>query len=206
MFIEHPEVSLAENINDREFYFGNDMLVAPKVFEIMDPYTAMLPGSGWYDYWTGQKVNGKEAPAWAPDRFEENLKAPQVETVKLNPKLDELPVYVRPGAIIPHQPLVQTTSETPQGPLELRVYPGPNCSGSVYTDDGHTLDYKKGHYFRQSFTCEATPQSVTVTLAAPQGDYTPWWTQVRVTVYGGAQPVSRDLPFSREPQTVIVTY
>jgi len=27
---------------------------------------------------------------------------------------------------------------------------------------------------------------------------------VRVTVYGGAEPVSKDLPFSREAQTVSV--
>ena len=42
-----------------------------------------------------------------------------------------MPVYVRGGSILPLQPLVQNTDETPVGPLELRVYPGSDCSGSL---------------------------------------------------------------------------
>ena len=205
-FLEHPLVGHLDNVNDREFFFGRDLLVAAKLDETLDPYEVVLPGPIWYDYWTGQKINAKQHAAWEADYQDGVAKPPLVETVKVEPKLDELPVYVRGGAIIPHQPLVQSTSETPQGPLELRVYPGPDCSGSVYADDGHTFDYKQGHYFRQSFSCEATAQGVTVKLAAPQGDFTPWWTRLRLTVYGGTQPVTRDLPFSREPQTVAVTY
>ena len=42
----------------------------------------------------------------------------------IHPTLDTLPVYVRGGSILPLQPLIQSTDETPSGPLELRVYPG----------------------------------------------------------------------------------
>lgn len=205
-FVEHPLAGHIQGINDREFFFGHDLLVAPKTLDTVDPYEVILPGEVWYDYWTGKKVEAKQHKAW-DDNYEQGLvKAPLVESVTVNPKLDELPVYVRGGAIIPHQPLVQSTSEKPQGPLELRVYPGPDCSGSVYTDDGHTFAYKQGHYFRQSFTCEATSSGVTVKLAAPEGDFTPWWTQLRVTALGRSEPISRDLPFSREPQTLSITY
>jgi alpha-glucosidase len=96
--------------------------------------------------------------------------------------------------------------EKPNGPLELRVYPGPNCSGSIYADDGTTFAYKQGAYFRQNFTCEVTPSGVTVNLAAPEGTFTPWWTQVRAVVYGPTGPLSRDLPFSRSEQSVAITY
>ena len=45
------------------------------------------------------------------------------ETRQRRPQLDRLPVFVRPGAILPRQPLVQSTGETPKGALELDVYP-----------------------------------------------------------------------------------
>lgn len=206
IFLEDPILGMLPGLNDREYFFGRDLLVAPKVLETVDPYDVILPAGGWYDYWTGKKIEEKQHPAWNEDFAEGAPKAPMVQAVSVQPKLDELPVYVRAGAILPQEPVVQSTAEKPQGPLELRVYPGPNCSGSIYADDGHTFDYKQGHYFRQAFTCEATAQGVAVKLAAPEGDYTPWWTQVRVTVYGQAQPVSREVPFSREAQSVSVNY
>lgn len=208
MFLEHPVLGMMEGINDNEYFFGPDLLVAPKLTEKLDSYSISLPAGTWYDYWTGRKVEVTEHPAWDADHIDlpNAPKPPMVESFDVNPKLDELPVYVRGGAIIPHQPLVQSTSETPQGPLQLAVYPGPNCSGSIYTDDGHTFDYQHGHYFRQSFTCEATAQGVTVKLSAPQGDFTPWWTQLRIAVYGQREPISRELPFSREPQTITISY
>jgi len=208
IFLENPLLGMAEGINDNEYFFGPDLLVAPKLLETLDSYEVKLPEGIWYDYWSGRKIEAKEEPAWDASVVDvpNAPKPPMVELLKLNPKLDELPVYVRGGAIIPHQPLVQSTSEKPQGPLQLAVYPGPNCSGSVYTDDGHTLDYQRGHYFRQSFTCDATPQGVTVRLTAPEGDFTPWWTQLRITVYGQREPISRDVTFSREEQTVTINY
>ena len=69
---------------------------------------------------------------------------------------------VRGGSILPLQPLIQSTDETPNGPLELRVYPGQQCSGSLYLDDGHTLRYQHGEFLRQAFTCQADGESVRV--------------------------------------------
>ena len=48
----------------------------------------------------------------------------------IHPPLDTMPVYVRDGSIMPLQPLIQNTDETPRVPLELHVYPGSQCSGS----------------------------------------------------------------------------
>ena len=95
---------------------------------------------------------------------------------------------VRGGAILPVQPLVQSTDETPSGPLTLRVYPpvpGGTCSGSVYADDGHSLSYRNGDYFRMNATCSVTESgAVTVTLAPTEGRYKPWFQQLRVEVVG----------------------
>jgi alpha-glucosidase len=206
-FLEHPDLGRIQNINDREFFFGPDFLVAPKLKETLDNYEVIFPNGIWYDYWTGKKIEANSRPAWDTKSDEVGPKnPPDILSLSANPPLDTLPVYVRGGAIIPEQPLVQTTMEKPNGPLELRVYPGPNCSGSIYADDGTTFAYKQGAYFRQNFTCEVTPSGVTVNLAAPEGTFTPWWTQVRAVVYGPTGPLSRDLPFSRSEQSVAITY
>ncbi|HEX8925412.1 MAG TPA: TIM-barrel domain-containing protein, partial [Terriglobales bacterium] len=143
-------------LSDKMFLFGNDLLVAPKLDEKLDAYKITLPKGTWYNYWTGERVEGGKE-------------------FSLNPPLDTLPVYVRAGAIIPRQQIVQNTDEKPKGSLELHVYPGPNCTGSVYADDGNTFDYKKGQYFRQQFTCELTTNGLRVSLAKPEGQYNSWW-------------------------------
>src|SRR5207253_5187645 len=120
-------------------------------------------------YWTGEKIAG---PAQKKSR----------------PALGELPVLVRGGAIVPHQPVVQSTSEVPRGPLELRVYPGPDCRGSLYMDDGVTFDYQKGAFLRIAFKCMDEPDKVAFRTEAAEGTYAPWFTSLRIVVHGIAAP------------------
>ena len=170
MFVEFPGDRDMDN-NDDEFMFGNDLLIAPKLTEKMDAIEVHLPlGVEWYDYWTGVPV----------------LRDPKdpKDPLRLNPALDHLPVFARAGAIIPQEPLVQTTAEIPNGPLELRVFPGSDCRGTIYSDDGDTFDYTRGVFFRQNFTCAVSKDGVTrVTLSAPEGSFTPWWKSVKVVLY-----------------------
>jgi len=69
------------------------------------------------------------------------------------------------------------------GPLELRVYPGADCSGTIYVDDGHTFAYQQGRFLRQNFTCEADAKSVRLKFHAREGSYLPWWKFIEVVVY-----------------------
>jgi alpha-glucosidase len=151
--------------------FGNSLLIAPKVKEFVDGYDMLVPDGTWFDYWTGQRVELK-------DQDNKEMKG----KLHLNPKLDEIPVFVRAGSIIPRQPLVQNTSETPDGPLELRIYPGPDCSGSIYADDGNSFAYKSGDYYRGQFICESSGNSLKITIAAGEGKYVPWWKSYSVVV------------------------
>jgi len=164
VWFEYPD---AANLyeNDRIFLFGPDLLVEPKMDETLDPMNLVIPPGSWYDYWTGERESG---PAQK----------------KIKPALDELPVLVRGGAIVPHQPLVQSTSEAPRGPLELWVYPGPDCHGSLYLDDGSTFDYQKGAFLRLAFACTEQPESIVVRTAPAEGSYAPWFNSLRVVVHG----------------------
>ncbi|MEO1968786.1 MAG: TIM-barrel domain-containing protein [Sphingomonadaceae bacterium] len=157
-----------------QFTVGGALLVAgnPKP-ESPRSYAACLPKGGWYDYWTGEKVTGK---------LSEDGSVAQLE---IAPKLDALPVFVRAGTILPRQSLVQSTSEVPQGPLELNVYPGPDCHGTLYDDDGHSLDFERGGYARQQVSCTMAGDHLTsLTISAREGKYVPWWKQLRIVIHG----------------------
>lgn len=162
MFLEYPEDKRFET-TDTEFMFGPDLLIAPKVDEKFEPYDVNLPPGSWYDFWTGRDASS---------------------TKTLNPALDTLAVFVRAGAIIPEQPVVQNTGEVPQGPLQISVYPGPNCHGALYEDDGNTMAYSRGEFLRMDFTCQTQADSLTFKFSTTHANYKPWWNTVQVAFLG----------------------
>jgi alpha-glucosidase len=192
VFLEFPEVmapgSSGFGAMDTEFMLGRDFLIAPAPFgEMVNDYAISYPPGDWFDFWTGAKMPHQ---AVGPDIVQvadaiaksgPGTKFP--EPTPTHPVLDVLPVFVRAGSIVPMQPLIQSTDETPSGPLELRVYPGPECTGSIYLDDGHTFAYKHGDFLRQAFTCSSDGAATTVKLGAREGSYAPWWKTVEIVIY-----------------------
>jgi alpha-glucosidase len=171
MFLEYPDEEPLVTEGDwanSQYFFGHDLLVAPEPYEFVQPYRTMLPtGNLWYDYWTGKQFQPGE--------------------IRVAPALDTLHVYVRGGAIIPRQPLVQNTSEKPQGPLELRVYPDRTCQGTLYMDDGVSFDYTKGKYLRVDYGCEGYDDALRLKISPQQGTFTPWFNQIQTIIYGVKQ-------------------
>src|SRR6267378_4012355 len=171
VFLEYPQASGFYGDN-RDFLFGSDFFVAPVTTEMADAEEISLPPGDWYDFWTNTRLSSKE-------KF------------SLRPRLDEMPLYVRAGAIVPMQPLVQRTGEKPNGPRELRVYlpastPGNDCRGTLYQDDGHTFAYQKGEILRISYSSQVSNGSVTVTSSTEKNAFQPWWKSSKVTLYGAA--------------------
>ena len=193
LFLEFPNGSADGQPVDlntgNAFLLGGDLLVAQSPYpDEMDDYTVALPAVGWYDYWTGARVDGN-----ANRKAIDNNPVTQPE-VHIHRTLDTLPVFVRAGAIVPEQPLVQSTEETPQGPLTVRVYPpaGTNkdCGGSLYLDDGVSYAFAKGDSLRVEFTCQRTVEGLTVTIEPHRGSFAPWWKLVSIEVYGAAKPAA----------------
>jgi alpha-glucosidase len=188
IFLEFPEIFAPSAPGfehwDTAFLLGPSLLVAPQPFgEKMDDYVVSFPKGAWFDFWTGEKMpaSGAAPPITDVVTAKPGAKFPALFTV--HPKLDTMPVYVRGGSVLPMQPLIQNTDETPVGPLELRVYPGSDCKGTVYLDDGHSFEYQHGQFLRQDFTCDADAKSVRLHFHPRQGSYTPWWKFVEVVVY-----------------------
>lgn len=201
-----------------EFLWGDDLLIAlPTLLETANKYAPVLPGDTWYDLWTGLKIERRaslaklaaettefnastEADARATSVVDPTVdavtrqrqRAPDIAGVRLTATTDDLPVYVRGGAIIPMQPLVEYVEEVPKGPLELRVYPGADagseCRGSIYQDDGNSFNYQHGDSLREAFSCSRTTDGVVVTLGPVEGSFAPWWKQVEVVLFDVATP------------------
>ena len=165
-----------------EFMLGSDLLVAPSMYpDETQSYVAELPSDGWYDFWSGARVTPLSQPAAATGAASD-IKAPT--TIQISPRLDELPVFVRAGSILPLAPVVQSTAEKPRGPLTLQVYVGDHCGGSLYQDDGTSFAYKSGVFLRMEFTCERNSDGLRIHVSPPSGSFGPWWNQIRLEVFG----------------------
>ncbi|HUA92831.1 MAG TPA: TIM-barrel domain-containing protein [Terracidiphilus sp.] len=187
LFLEFPDAASDRHPIDvdieagGEFLFGPDLLVAPQPFpDELDDYSVELPSPDWYNYWTGERVKtatSTVAAVNAPDR-----RVPV--TLRVTPHLDQLPVYVRAGSIVPMAQLTQSTNETPQGPLTLRIYAGDSCAGSLYEDDGRSYGFEHGAYLRVKFSCEIGADGLHLHVGAHEGSYPAWWKEIRAEVYG----------------------
>jgi alpha-glucosidase len=173
LFLEFPDAGMPEV--GSQFLFGRALLVAPPPDERPDAYALTRPpGTAWFDYWTGRRV---------PDG-----------AVELTPGSARLPVFARAGAIIPRAPLTQSTAETPQGNLELLVYPGPDCHGTIYADDGVSVAYTRGDFLRQEVFCRMAPDGLHVRIAPRQGSHAPWWREIDLVAFGQAAPAADGAP------------
>jgi len=123
---------------------GNDTKVQPVTFAQAKSTKVYLPeGTVWYDFWTNSKIKGGQ------------------EIVKAT-TIDEIPLYVKSGSIIPFGPQVQYATEKKWDNLEIRVYPGSNGEFSLYEDENDNYNYEKGVYSTISFIWNDANKSLTI--------------------------------------------
>jgi alpha-glucosidase len=186
-----------------EFLFGPDILVAASPLpDDVAPYEVHLPPGLWYDYWTKTKLDRRSPITRQDNEIRDTTTTTALPPIMVNPGLADLPIYVRAGSIIPTQPLVQSTAETPNGPLTLRVYPpalGEPCSGDLYQDDGTTYNFRKGDSLRLHFTCTVDAGTLTVHIGAAEGSYQPWFHEVRIEAVGFK---STEVHYTGKPQEI----
>jgi alpha-D-xyloside xylohydrolase len=151
LVMDFPNDQKVLNIGD-QYLFGPSIMVAPVTTAEAATRSVYLPASGapWYDFWTGAtSAAGQSVDAVAP-----------VET---------LPLYIRPGSIIPMGPFLQYSNEKPADPIEVRIYPGANGSFTLYEDEGDSYRYEKGSFATIPFTWDDA--SKTLTIGERKGDF-----------------------------------
>jgi len=198
LFMEFPDAAPdhhpldTDNDAASEFMLGANLLIAPPPYaEALDTYAVELPSPDWYDYWTGAKILPPAVPApVAPGPVPEaSHKGPL--TIQASPELAKLPVFVRAGSILPIAPIVQSTNETPHGPLTLRVYAGDHCAGELYQDDGKTYAFQHGAFLRMKFSCQKTSDELHLEIGRHEGSYPAWWKEIHAEVFGWAPKQSK---------------
>jgi len=111
----------------------------------------LLPvGCDWFDFWTGQRHAGGRS-------------------VERDYALDEFPLFVRAGAIVPLGPVVEYTGQSPDAPWEIRIYPGANARFTLYEDDGETYRYERGERSTIALRWDETTRSLHI--SARQGRF-----------------------------------
>ena len=123
LVMEFPDDPKVANLSD-EWMMGDSLLAAP-ILQQGTNRSVYLPAGNWYPFGTNRILKGSRS-------------------IEVNPALDEIPVYVRAGSILPLGPVIQHTSQLPGGPLELEIYPGKDAAFTLVEDDGETFDYQKG--------------------------------------------------------------
>jgi alpha-glucosidase (family GH31 glycosyl hydrolase) len=124
LYLEHPDLEESYR-HPHEYFFGAQMLVAP-VLDASGRRTVWLPPGDWRDFFTGRHFQGDN-------------------TFTAQYAVDETPVFVREGAVIPEQSAGESSEAKPGGALILTVY-GPGEGRFVlYEDDGDSLDYDARH-------------------------------------------------------------
>ena len=159
LYYDWPEANEAYSTKN-EYLFGDKMLVAPVVTpvdKISDLATEhiWIPEGEWIEQPTGKHFIG---PASLDRKF----------------SIDQIPVYVKAGAIVPMQPRMLYTGQKPVDPLIVNVWPlkpGSSSSYSVYEDSGIAEDYQRGVYARTPVTATQSVDVLHVEIGPAEGSY-----------------------------------
>src|SRR5689334_9735837 len=126
-----------------QFMYGPAFLVNP----VTDPGSVTrrlyLPKAKWYDFWSGDSQEGAKV-----------YDAPS--------PIEQIPLFVRAGSIVPMGPEKQWSTEKPEDPIELRVYPGADGDFTLYEDENDTYNYEKGAYATISFHWDDAKKALTI--------------------------------------------
>jgi alpha-glucosidase (family GH31 glycosyl hydrolase) len=125
LYLEYPDLEDAYQ-HSHEYFFGDEMLVAP-VLDASGNRTVYLPPGEWIDFFSGKRHDGGTS---ITDHY----------------AVDETPVFVREGAIIPEQPASDYSNAKPLDKLIVNIYGSGHGDFDLYEDDGASLGYAQGQY------------------------------------------------------------
>jgi alpha-glucosidase len=161
---------------ENQFLFGDNMLVCP-VESNKQTLEVYLPGNiKWYRFSNDELfAGGKSYYVPAP--------------------LNDVPVFVKEGAIIPMQSVVQHTKEKGDGILYLHIWKGDSTTTfTYYEDDGETYGYEKGEYYKRTITIKGKEKEIL--FSAVEGNYKSKFEKIKV-IFHGFQTSSITLPDRR---------
>ena len=146
LWLHYPDDARAAACGD-QYLFGKNLLVAPVVEKGATTRQVYLPQGSWYDFWTGEPIQGGRE-------------------ISRDVSLDIMPLYVPAGSILPLGPIKQYTTERIDQPLSVSIYPGSDGSFLLYEDDGTSFNYRKGEWMGIQMAWNDSQRCLALDLAA----------------------------------------
>jgi alpha-glucosidase len=159
LYYDWPEEDAAYT-SKNEYLFGDQMIVSPVTVPAekisgLATEQVWLPKGEWIEQPTGKHFAGPT-------------------TVERSFTIDQIPVYVKAGAIVPMQPAMLHTGEKPVDPLIVNVWPlapGASSSYQVYEDSGVAVDYQRGVFARTPIKATENGDTLRVEIGPVEGSY-----------------------------------
>ncbi len=166
-----------ENIGN-QWMFGPALMACPVGYYKARNRSVYFPvDCGWYNLYTNEYVEGGQ-------------------NLIVEAPYEQIPVFVREGAIIPFGPEMQWSDEKPAELINLYVYAGQNGKFQLYEDEGVNYNYEKGKYATIDIAYD--DNSRTVTFSARKGNFPGMLKQRRFNVVlitkDQAKPLNLDNP------------
>lgn len=163
--VYYDQEDIQTHYRNDEFVFGNQILVCP----ILEPNALgrrmYIPRGQWYNYWTNEEVKGGKE-IWVDIKF------------------DQIPIFVKAGAIIPKYPVQQYVGELEFDELTLDIYYKEGKEKSVvYEDAQDGYDYKKGRYSFLSFQTTGREKELIIQLHK-EGKYDTNYSKYKINLIG----------------------
>jgi alpha-glucosidase len=148
-----------------EFLVGDDILVCPVLRAGAIKREISVPPGTWYSFWDDHII--KEGD-------EQTISAP----------IDTIPIFIRGGAIIPMQSVVQNTSEQV---VEIFIHVFPDAqkkaAGEMYEDAGDGYDYIAGNYRHTEFLYTSSNESIIFSYRITDGTYQPHTRYINLIIH-----------------------
>ena len=169
VFVDQGNIETTER--DHEFLCGDHLLVCPVTEEGAKSRRVYIPNGTWIDYWTDQKISGGA---------EMDIDCP----------IDQIPLFVKAGAIIPNYPIQQYVGEKEFDQVTLHIYHtiGEEVS-YIYEDDNNTFEYEKGNSRYIKLMVSGNADSLTITRSV-EGTFNSKIKSYKVELHGFPNNVS----------------
>lgn len=156
MYYDYPDDAEAY-MYPNQYMFGDDLIVSPITKPMAKDslcvrHKIWLPRGNWYDWNTGTLLEGER-------------------TIIRSYALDEIPLFVKAGAIIPMQPKMDHIDERPVDPLILTIFPGGEGAASVYEDEGNTNGYKDDVCTITVIKSKMADRKLSITIDPVKGEF-----------------------------------
>ena len=163
--VYYDQEDIQTHYRNDEFVFGNQILVCP----ILEPNALgrrmYIPRGQWYNYWTNEEIKGGKE-IWVDTKF------------------DQIPIFIKAGAVIPKYPVQQYVGELEFDELTLDIYYKEGKEKSVvYEDAQDGYDYKKGRYSFLSFQTTGKEKELIIQLHK-EGKYDTNYSKYKINLIG----------------------